>query len=86
MPGVGRIGGDRRPASRLRRGGDRGGRAARRRGARRRGADRALKGRIANFKVPKRVFTVDALPRNAMGKVQKNLLRTEHAGLFAEAG
>jgi len=45
-----------------------------------------LKGRIANFKVPKRVFTVDALPRNAMGKVQKNLLRTEHAGLFAEAG
>ena len=45
-----------------------------------------LKERIANFKVPKRVFTVDALPRNAMGKVQKNLLRTEHAGLFAEAG
>ena len=45
-----------------------------------------LKGRIANFKVPKRVFTVDALPRNAMGKVQKNLLRKEHAGLFAEAG
>jgi acyl-coenzyme A synthetase/AMP-(fatty) acid ligase len=32
------------------------------------------------------VFTVEALPRNAMGKVQKNLLRAEHAGLFAEAG
>lgn len=34
-----------------------------------------LKQRIANFKVPKRVFFVDALPRNTMGKVQKNLLR-----------
>ena len=35
----------------------------------------ALKGEIANFKVPKRVLFVDALPRNAMGKVQKNVLR-----------
>ncbi len=35
----------------------------------------ALKGRIASFKVPKRVFVVDALPRNTMGKVQKNVLR-----------
>jgi malonyl-CoA/methylmalonyl-CoA synthetase len=35
----------------------------------------ALKGEIANFKVPKRVHFVDDLPRNAMGKVQKNLLR-----------
>jgi malonyl-CoA/methylmalonyl-CoA synthetase len=43
----------------------------------------ALKARIANFKVPKRVFMVDELPRNAMGKVQKNLLRDEHKGLFA---
>ena len=34
-----------------------------------------LKGRIAGFKVPKAVFFVDDLPRNAMGKVQKNLLR-----------
>ncbi|MFG6465166.1 malonate--CoA ligase [Roseateles sp. BYS87W] len=42
----------------------------------------ALKTRIAGFKVPKRVLTVAALPRNAMGKVQKNLLRAEHAGLF----
>lgn len=33
------------------------------------------KAQIANFKVPKRVFFVDELPRNAMGKVQKNLLR-----------
>jgi malonyl-CoA/methylmalonyl-CoA synthetase len=45
----------------------------------------SLKQTIANFKVPKRVFTVDALPRNAMGKVQKNLLRAQHAGLFVEA-
>ena len=42
-----------------------------------------LKGRIANFKVPKRVLVVDALPRNAMGKVQKNVLREQHKALFA---
>ena len=41
-----------------------------------------LKTKIANFKVPKRLFVVDELPRNAMGKVQKNLLRDEHKGLF----
>ena len=34
-----------------------------------------LKQTIASYKVPKRVFFVDELPRNAMGKVQKNLLR-----------
>ena len=43
----------------------------------------ALKGRIANFKVPKQVFVVDELPRNTMGKVQKNLLREQHKALFA---
>ena len=42
-----------------------------------------LKLRIANFKVPKCVFVVDALPRNMMGKVQKNLLREQHRDLFA---
>ena len=41
-----------------------------------------LKAEIANFKVPKRVFVVAELPRNAMGKVQKNLLREQHKGLF----
>ena len=41
-----------------------------------------LKSRIANFKVPKRLFVVAELPRNAMGKVQKNLLREQHKGLF----
>ncbi len=42
----------------------------------------AMKSRIANFKVPKRVFVLPELPRNAMGKVQKNLLRDQHQGLF----
>ena len=39
----------------------------------------ALKGEIANFKVPKRVFFVADLPRNAMGKVQKRTLREQFA-------
>jgi malonyl-CoA/methylmalonyl-CoA synthetase len=38
----------------------------------------ALKTRLANFKVPKRVYFVEELPRNAMGKVQKNLLRDRY--------
>ena len=46
---------------------------------------RELKGRIAGFKVPKRVIVAAELPRNAMGKVQKKLLRERHAGLFAPA-
>lgn len=43
----------------------------------------ALKARLANFKIPKRCFVVAELPRNTMGKVQKNLLREQHKGLFA---
>ncbi len=39
----------------------------------------ALKGELANFKIPKRVWIVDDLPRNAMGKVQKKLLRERYA-------
>ena len=42
----------------------------------------ALKAQIASFKVPKQVFVVQELPRNAMGKVQKNLLREQHKALF----
>jgi malonyl-CoA/methylmalonyl-CoA synthetase len=38
-----------------------------------------LKERIANFKVPKRIHVVSELPRNTMGKVQKNLLRERFA-------
>ena len=40
----------------------------------------ALKADIASFKVPKRVCFVADLPRNAMGKVQKNVLRAEYGG------
>ena len=39
----------------------------------------ALKGQIANFKVPKRIEILSDLPRNAMGKVQKNVLRQQFA-------
>lgn len=42
----------------------------------------AVKTRLAGFKVPKRVFVVDELPRNAMGKVQKKALRDQHQHLF----
>jgi malonyl-CoA/methylmalonyl-CoA synthetase len=44
---------------------------------------KALAESLAGFKQPKRVIAVDALPRNAMGKVQKNVLRESHSGLFA---
>jgi malonyl-CoA/methylmalonyl-CoA synthetase len=44
---------------------------------------KALKAKIANFKVPKAIFVVPELPRNAMGKVQKNKLREQHAEMFA---
>jgi malonyl-CoA/methylmalonyl-CoA synthetase len=43
----------------------------------------ALENRLARFKQPKRVFFVDDLPRNAMGKVQKNLLRETYANTYA---
>lgn len=42
----------------------------------------AIKDELAVFKVPKRVFFVDELPRNAMGKVQKNALRERYAGTY----
>ncbi len=42
-----------------------------------------LDGRLARFKLPKRVFFVDELPRNTMGKVQKNVLRAQHKDLFS---
>jgi len=43
----------------------------------------AAKRELANFKVPKRVVFVDALPRNTMAKVQKNRLRETYADIFA---
>ncbi|MFD0666246.1 malonate--CoA ligase [Ramlibacter sp. MAHUQ-53] len=42
-----------------------------------------LKSQLANFKIPKRCFVVGELPRNTMGKVQKNLLRDQYKSLFA---
>ncbi|PWC88465.1 malonyl-CoA synthase, partial [Azospirillum sp. TSH100] len=43
---------------------------------------RICREQLANFKVPKAVVFSDELPRNTMGKVQKNLLREAHKGLF----
>ncbi|WP_270175080.1 malonate--CoA ligase [Diaphorobacter sp. ED-3] len=43
----------------------------------------SLKSQLANFKIPKRCFVTTELPRNTMGKVQKNLLRDQYKGLFA---
>ena len=41
-----------------------------------------LKSKMANFKVPKALFVIAELPRNAMGKVQKNLLRERYGNRF----
>jgi malonyl-CoA/methylmalonyl-CoA synthetase len=47
----------------------------------------AIGDRLARFKQPKRVLFVDSLPRNTMGKVQKNLLRDAYKDLYvARAG
>jgi malonyl-CoA/methylmalonyl-CoA synthetase len=46
------------------------------------GVLKLLDGRLAKFKLPKRVFFVDDLPRNTMGKVQKNLLREQYKMLY----
>ena len=45
---------------------------------------KGLEGRLAKFKMPKRVFIVDDLPRNTMGKVQKNVLRDTYANIYAK--
>ena len=42
----------------------------------------ALKAQLANFKIPKQCYVLDELPRNTMGKVQKNLLRERYKDLF----
>ena len=42
----------------------------------------ALDGRLAKFKQPKRVLFVDELPRNTMGKVQKNVLRETYKAIY----
>jgi malonyl-CoA/methylmalonyl-CoA synthetase len=44
---------------------------------------RALRTRLARYKVPKRVILIEELPRNSMGKVQKNVLRTRYGSIYA---
>ena len=41
-----------------------------------------LEGRLAKFKTPKKIIFENELPRNAMGKVQKNLLRKKYENLY----
>jgi malonyl-CoA/methylmalonyl-CoA synthetase len=43
------------------------------------GMQDALRASLANFKIPKQIHVIDALPRNTMGKVQKNVLRQKYA-------
>jgi malonyl-CoA/methylmalonyl-CoA synthetase len=43
---------------------------------------KALSDRLAKYKQPKRVIFADALPRNTMGKVQKNVLREQYKALY----
>jgi len=42
----------------------------------------ALRTQLAGFKTPKRVYVLDELPRNAMSKVQKAVLREKYRGEF----
>jgi malonyl-CoA/methylmalonyl-CoA synthetase len=42
----------------------------------------SVKARLARYKVPKRILLVDELPRNTMGKVQKNALRKTFAAIY----
>jgi malonyl-CoA/methylmalonyl-CoA synthetase len=44
----------------------------------------ALGTRLAKFKIPKKVIFLPELPRNAMGKVQKNVLRARFAALHSD--
>ena len=43
----------------------------------------AIKGPLARFKHPRRLVVIDSLPRNTMGKVQKNVLRDAYKDMFA---
>ena len=43
----------------------------------------ALRGRLDGYKVPKAVIVVDELPKTSTGKIQKNVVRDEHASHYA---
>ncbi len=45
----------------------------------------SLKSKLANFKIPKRCEIVAELPRNTMGKVQKNVLRDQYRSVFTSS-
>ncbi|MFK7855392.1 MAG: malonyl-CoA synthase [Granulosicoccus sp.] len=45
--------------------------------------DAATKTSLARFKHPRKFIVVEQLPRNAMGKVQKNILRDEYSHIFS---
>ncbi|TPJ63295.1 malonyl-CoA synthase [Mesorhizobium sp. B2-7-1] len=50
------------------------------------GISAAIAGRLAKYKHPKQVIFVDELPRNTMGKVQKNVLREAYKDIYDKAG
>lgn len=43
-----------------------------------------LRQRLARYKCPKRIIFVEGLPRNTMGKVQKNILRDTYGPLYRQ--
>jgi malonyl-CoA/methylmalonyl-CoA synthetase len=45
----------------------------------------SVRSRLARYKLPKRVLILDELPRNTMGKVQKNVLRATHGSLYQDS-
>ncbi len=42
----------------------------------------SLEGRLAKFKIPKRILFAEQFPRNTMGKIQKNILRDQYRTLY----
>ncbi len=44
----------------------------------------AYKKNLAKFKIPKKIIWLDELPRNTMGKVQKNVLRDTYEDVYSE--
>jgi malonyl-CoA/methylmalonyl-CoA synthetase len=44
----------------------------------------AVRSRLARYKLPKRILLMNELPRNTMGKVQKNVLRATHDELYVK--
>ncbi len=45
----------------------------------------AVRGSLARFKHPRKLILLDELPRNTMGKVQKNILRDRYKDMFVAA-